>query len=81
MFEETVADYTGAKYAVAGDSCTNALFLCCKAVGVYEVPIPAKTYLSVPMSIIHAGASVIFDDEEWQGMYQLKPYRGYFVSS
>ena len=74
MFEETVADYTGAKYAVAVDSCTNALFLCCKAVSAYEVTIPAKTYLSVPMSIIHAGASVVFEDEEWQGIYQLKPY-------
>jgi len=29
-FEETVADYTGAPYAVAVDSCTNALFLCLK---------------------------------------------------
>ena len=28
MFEEEVARYTGAKYAVSVDSCTNALFLC-----------------------------------------------------
>ena len=45
MFEETMADYTGAPYAVAVDSCTNALFLCCKYFGVDEVTIPAKTYL------------------------------------
>ena len=74
MFEETVANYTGAPYAVAVTSCTDALFLCCKAVGVFEVSIPAKTYLSVPMSVIHAGASVKFTDEEWEGIYQLKPY-------
>ena len=30
MFEETIAEYTGSKYAVSVDSCTNALFLCCK---------------------------------------------------
>ncbi len=74
MFEETVAEYTGAPYAVAVTSCTDALFLCCKAVHAFEVSIPAKTYLSVPMSIIHSGASVKFTDEEWEGIYQLKPY-------
>ena len=30
MFEEEIAAYTGAKYAVTVDSCTNALFLVCK---------------------------------------------------
>ena len=30
MFEEEVAQYTGAPFAVAVDSCTNAVFLCCK---------------------------------------------------
>jgi dTDP-4-amino-4,6-dideoxygalactose transaminase len=74
MFEETVADYTGAPYAVAVTSCTDALFLCCKYFGVGEVEIPAKTYLSVPQSIIHSGGTVKFTDDEWEGIYQLKPY-------
>ena len=30
MFEEEVAEYTGAPYAVSVDSCTNAIFLACK---------------------------------------------------
>ena len=77
MFEETVAEYTGAPYAVSVTSCTDALFLCCKAVQAIEVSIPAKTYLSVPMSIIHSGAMVKFTDEEWEGIYQLKPYPVY----
>jgi perosamine synthetase len=74
MFEETIAEYTGAPYAVAVTSCTDALFLCCKALQANEVSIPAKTYLSVPMSIIHSGAELKFTDEEWEGIYQLKPY-------
>ena len=78
MFEEEIAEYTGAPYAVSVDSCTNALFLCCKFLNVTEVTIPSKTYLSVPQSIIHSGANVIFDKTEatnnWQGVYQLKPY-------
>lgn len=78
MFEEEVANYTGAPYAVSVDSCTNALFLCCKYLNVKEVTIPAQTYLSVPMSIIHAGGEVVFDKRadtnHWSGLYQLKPY-------
>jgi len=74
MFEEEVAEYTGAPFAVAVDSCTNALFLCCKYYEVNEVIIPKRTYLSVPMSIIHSGAQVVFEDKEWAGTYQLKPY-------
>lgn len=78
MFEDEVADYTGAKYAVSLDNCTNALFLCCKYFNVKDVKIPSKTYLSVPQSIIHAGGNVIFDKREeannWKGIYQLRPY-------
>lgn len=74
MFEEEVAEYTGSPFAVAVDSCTNALFLSCKYLRVKEVTIPKRTYLSVPMSIIHAGAEVVFEDLCWEGIYQLKPY-------
>jgi dTDP-4-amino-4,6-dideoxygalactose transaminase len=78
MFEEEIANYTGAPYAVSVDSCTNALFLCCKYMQVETVTIPSKTYLSVPMSIIGAGGEVVFDKtpktNHWVGIYQLKPY-------
>jgi dTDP-4-amino-4,6-dideoxygalactose transaminase len=78
MFEEEIALYTNSPYAVSLDSCTNALFLCCKYLEVKEVTIPCKTYLSVPMSIIQAGGEVIFDKNpdtnHWSGLYQLKPY-------
>lgn len=78
MFEDEVADYTGAKYAVSVDNCTNAIFLVCKYLNVGDVIIPSKTYLSVPQSIIHAGGNVIFDKRketnDWRGVYQLKPY-------
>ncbi len=74
MFEEEVANYTGAPFAVSTDSCTDALLLCCEYLKVKEVTIPAQTYLSVPQSIIHAGGVVRFEDIKWKGVYQLKPY-------
>ena len=74
MFEETVADYCGSKYAVSTDNCTDAILLCCEYLGVEEVTIPSRTYLSVPQSIMHAGGKVKFRDYRWQGIYQLEPY-------
>jgi dTDP-4-amino-4,6-dideoxygalactose transaminase len=84
LFEEEVAQYTGAPYAVSVDNCTNALFLCLMyfrhiGEGTHnnEIIIPAKTYLSVPQSIIHAGFEPVFDMSEeannWSGIYDLKP--------
>ena len=74
MFEETVADYTGAPFAVSTDNCTDALLLCCEYLGVTDVTIPCRTYLSVPQSIMHAGGTVKFEELNWKGIYQLKPY-------
>ena len=82
LFEEEVADYTGAPYAVSVDNCTNAIFLCLmymkhklKQVN-NEVVIPSKTYLSVPQSIIHAGFEPVFDTNknDWKGIYQIDPF-------
>tara|TARA_R100000742_G_C4279456_1_gene104077 strand:- start:3207 stop:4241 length:1035 start_codon:yes stop_codon:yes gene_type:complete len=76
MFEECIADYTGAPYALSINSCTNALFLACKYFQVGDVNIPSKTYLSVPQSIMQAGGNVVFDESRnnWTGVYQLEPY-------
>lgn len=78
-FEKALCEYTGAKYAVAVNSCTMALLLAC-AFFKYKNPypltkiiIPKRTYISVPMSIKHAGYKVAFRDEEWSGGYQLAP--------
>ena len=86
LFEEEVAQYTGAPFAVSVDSCTNALFLCLMykreqlLLGKRrQITIPSKTYLSVPMSIIHAGFEPVSDYgmNDWKGIYQLKPYNVY----
>ena len=73
-FEIALAEYAGSKYAIGVDTCTSALFLACKYLNVKEVVIPKRTYVSVPCSIIHAGGTVKFEDLEWSGVYQLKPY-------
>jgi len=75
MFEEKVAKFAGSKYAIAVDSCSNALFLSLKYVKAKGViTIPSHTYISVPMQIKHAGCDVEFDDYEWEDQYKLHPY-------
>ena len=74
-FEDKVAQYAGSKYAISVDSCTNALFLCLKYLKAEgKIHLPSRTYLSVPQTVIHAGCQPIFEDVEWRGLYQLKPY-------
>lgn len=75
IFEQKVAEFAGSRYAVAVDCCTNGLFLCLKYLNATgEVEIPKHTYQSVPMHIQHAGCTPTFRDEQWSGMYQLRPY-------
>ena len=77
-FEARVAEFCGSRYAVSVDSCSNALLLCCKYVDVStysEIIIPARTYPSVPCSIIHAGGRVTFEQKMWKGAYKLEPTR------
>lgn len=84
-FEAALCEYTGAKYAVVVNSCTMALLLALKwhlTKGSHALPwrerpgveMPRFSYISVPMSVIHAGGRPEFREEDWLGEYQLKPY-------
>lgn len=76
-FEAALCEYTGAPYAVAVNSCTNAILLAAlwhwTKHGRRAVLCPARTYPSVPMAVIHAGHSVEFENVEWHGAYELPP--------
>jgi dTDP-4-amino-4,6-dideoxygalactose transaminase len=71
-FEQRLADFAGSRFAVTVDCDSNALFLCLRYREVRgEVEIPLRTYASVPMQIMHAGALPVFRDYEWRGIYEL----------
>ena len=77
-FENELAKYTGAKFAVTVDNMSNGLFLALmyEKVCGKEITIPARTYPSVPCEIIHAGAKVKFRSVKGKtltGAYQLEP--------
>jgi dTDP-4-amino-4,6-dideoxygalactose transaminase len=75
IFEKKISYFAGSKYAVAVDSCSNAIFLCLKFLNKTEetITIPNKTYISIPCAIRNAGYNVSFEELEWKGVYQLKP--------
>lgn len=57
LLEREFADLLGAKYALAVASCSAALFLSMKAIGLprgAKVLIPAFTFAAVPSSVVHA---------------------------
>jgi len=77
-FENAVAKYTGAPYAIATTSCTMAIFLSLqwiKSTGRLPdvIGCPRRTYVSVPMQIVHVGAKIHFQDYVWKGFYRLGP--------
>ena len=76
-FEQTICDYTGAKYCVCVDNESNALYMALKYEGIEgkEITIPSHTYPSVPCEIINAGGKVKFEPSTpiLTGEYQLKP--------
>ena len=80
IFEKKIAKFSGSKYGVAVDNCTDAIFLCLQyklftgelAKGE-TITIPKNCYLSVPMSIKLSGLEVAFEDIEWSGTFDLSP--------
>jgi len=64
-FENMVAEYTGARYAVACTSCTTALHLALEVSEIKpgdEVIVPSYTFIATPNSVLHIGAKPIFAD-------------------
>jgi len=69
-FEEELAEFTGAPYAVMTDCCTHAIELCLRHDNVREVVMTPYSYLSIPMTMHKLGIKYYFREEEWIGEYQ-----------
>jgi dTDP-4-amino-4,6-dideoxygalactose transaminase len=76
-FERELARYTGAPYVATVDNMSNALFLALmyEQVGGLSITLPKHTYPSVPCEVIHAGATVHWEDspKKLKGAYRLQP--------
>lgn len=69
-FEQALAEYTGAPYAITTDCCTHAIELCLRYHKSNYVSFTAYTYLSLPMTMHKLGIQYNLKDEpDWVGKY------------
>ena len=70
-FENEIAEFFGAPYAVAVDSCTHGLEISLRHIKAKKITVPTRTYISVPFMAISMGLDWRWDDAEWKDYYQL----------
>ncbi len=75
MFEKAFADYINSRHAIATNSCTSALFLSLKVLGIGmgdEVILPTFTFAATANVIVHCGAKPVFVDID-EKTYNIAP--------
>ena len=66
-FEKLFSEYIGSKYGVAVNSCTSALEIVLKAIGISdgdEVIVPTQTFVSTASCVVNNGGTPIFCEIE-----------------
>lgn len=80
-FEQQLAEFTGAPYAVMTDCCTHAIELCLRYDHIKECAFTPYTYLSIPMTMHKLGIKYdYFPDtlphrQQWIGEYKFEGTR------
>ena len=70
-FEDEVANFFGAPYAVAVDCCTHGLELCLRKNNIKKISVPKRTYISVPLLSKKLNIKLEWKEEEWNDYYYL----------
>lgn len=72
-FENKVANFFGAKFAIAVDSCTHGVELCLRYTKAETIVCPKRTYLSIPFLSYKLGIKLEWKDQNWLDYYYLTP--------
>lgn len=70
-FENKIADFFGAPYAVSTDCCTHAIELCLRHQNVLAAVCPSNTYISIPFTLEKLKIKWRFEDRQWKDYYCL----------
>lgn len=70
-FENKIAEFYNAPYAVATDCCTHAIELCLRHEGYNDITVPTHTYISVPFTLRKLNINWKFEYQEWEDFYYL----------
>jgi len=69
--EDKVAEFFGAKYAIAVDCCTHGIELCLRHQRVNTIKVPRRTYISVPFLAAKINLFLEWTNEEWKDYYKV----------
>lgn len=70
-FENSIAEFYNAPYAVAVDCCTHAIELSLIYNQVKRTACPSRTYISIPFTLEKLKLQWNFIDQSWQDYYAL----------
>lgn len=68
-FENKIAEFFGAPYAVSIDSCTHGVELCLRCLKADYMNSPARTYISVPMLSTKLNIPLYWTNPPWKDYY------------
>ena len=70
-FESLISRWFGSRYGIAVDSCTHGVELCLRYIGVDEIEVPKRTYLSIPFLSNKLNVPLKWKDEDWRDYYEI----------
>ena len=70
-FEKKIANFFGAPYAVAVDSCTHGIEICLRYKLVKKIIVPCRTYVSVPFLANKLKIDLEWSHKQWSDYYFL----------
>ncbi len=70
-FENKIAEFYGAPYAVSVDCCTHGIELCLRLLQAPYMEVPKHTYISVPLLSKKLGIDLKWKDEDWLDYYKI----------
>jgi dTDP-4-amino-4,6-dideoxygalactose transaminase len=71
VFENTIANFFGAPFAVATDCCTHAIELCLRYEKYDDLEIPEQTYISIPFTAEKLNLKWKWKSEKWEDYYYI----------
>ena len=70
-FEQEIAAFYGAPYAVAVDCCTHGIELCLRYKQTEKMIVPAHTYISIPLLSKKLNIQLEWKEEDWLDFYYI----------
>lgn len=68
-FENKIAEFFNAPYAIAVDSCTHGVELCLRYTNADSISVPKNTYLSIPFLSHKLNIELEWRNEDWKDYY------------